>query len=562
MRPHKDRHFFNIMASSKRPIANASGSEAKRARLRGHEYDVELSGETYVNVDLLFQCAELKDYFAKRYKRSAKHFICEEDLHVVFVSKRNVENDELELKTSYSSRTDVRLVKKNAHVERIIATAKENSHALAPPVLVDKDLSFFVNKAGTLHQVEMRGERTMDGIYFKAKDVGVVFESRRLPEIIQRDDITYRESIDFVRFALHNSTPGGNLQPIPSDTSDEGHPRDSDTPPQERVPKRTYNQSQEIFLTFSGLMHALHNTRSPVAEEFRGWVYKQVFTLAYGTVTQKKEMLQTLCKIDKSFLQAFMKLVPSNLACIYLVDTTMREGDAKVYKFGRSGKIKNRFYDHHNAFGAGTLLDTVIFVPADALSEAETILRKSLIPEIQFRYDTTRELVTLTDVNRKAVRTIMQTIADKYNGSMAIQASKHEEEIKDLKHAHMVEVGDLKHARATEVSDLKHARATEVSDLKHASTTEVGDLKCTFELRVKDLERIVEVFERRMETEALRLENAKLVAASEAALAAGRNDALQKTNDVLQKTNDVLQKTTDAYIARIRELEERSRTVN
>lgn len=56
-----------------------------------------------------------------------------------------------------------------------------------------------------------------------------------------------------------------------------------------------------------------------------------------------------------------MKLVPNDLACIYLVDTTMRERKSKVYEFGRSGKIKDRFYNHSNAFGPGTLLDTVIF---------------------------------------------------------------------------------------------------------------------------------------------------------------------------------------------------------
>lgn len=117
----------------------------------------------------------------------------------------------------------------------------------------------------------------------------------------------------------------------------------------------------------------------------------------------------------------------NDLACIYLVDTTMRDGDATVYKFGRSGKIKDRFYDHHFTFGAGTLLDTIIFVPGDKLSETETILRNSVSKENQFRYDKAEELVILDNADYNAVRTIMQTIADKYNGSMTIQVSKHVE---------------------------------------------------------------------------------------------------------------------------------------
>lgn len=52
-------------------------------------------------------------------------------------------------------------------------------------------------------------------------------------------------------------------------------------------------------------------------------------------------MLATLCKIDKAFLKAFVKLVLNDLACIYLVDTMIRDGYATVYKFGRSGNISN-----------------------------------------------------------------------------------------------------------------------------------------------------------------------------------------------------------------------------
>ena len=53
-------------------------------------------------------------------------------------------------------------------------------------------------------------------------------------------------------------------------------------------------QSKEMFLTFTGFMHALHVTQYDVANEFRDWVEEQVCTLAYGTAKQKKEMKSTL----------------------------------------------------------------------------------------------------------------------------------------------------------------------------------------------------------------------------------------------------------------------------
>lgn len=183
------------MATSKRAGGNASESETKRAKLALAPYEIVVGGAIYVNVDQLFQSAEFKDFFAKR-------FIADEDLHVVFVTKMNAASGDLRVKKIYGSKTDVRLVKKDAHVERIIAIAKENPHPLAPPVLNDKDLPFFVDKADVRHQAEMRGKRTMDGIYFKAKDAATVFENPCLVDTILDGRTSYREAIDYVWFAL------------------------------------------------------------------------------------------------------------------------------------------------------------------------------------------------------------------------------------------------------------------------------------------------------------------------------------------------------------------------
>jgi chaperonin cofactor prefoldin len=190
-------------------------------------------------------------------------------------------------------------------------------------------------------------------------------------------------------------------------------------------------------------MHSLHVTRSPVADEFRDWVETNVFALAYGTATQKEDMLVTLCRVDKTFMQVLMKVSPNPLACIYLVDTAMRDGDSKVYKFGRSGNMKERLYDHTAAFGDGTVLDTAIFIPSDKLVEAEASLRKSIMKESKFTLNKAKELISLDNAGRKTLRTIMQTITDKYYGSMTIQASKHERELDDMKNMYELRIKDL-----------------------------------------------------------------------------------------------------------------------
>lgn len=82
----------------------AAEREVGTKRLRGseedgpHEYDVVLGGDAFVDVDQLFQHPRFKGFFSKRYKRSAKRFIEEEDLNVIIVSKINVEKGEMMLK--------------------------------------------------------------------------------------------------------------------------------------------------------------------------------------------------------------------------------------------------------------------------------------------------------------------------------------------------------------------------------------------------------------------------------------------------------------------------------
>ncbi|KAK1929342.1 Uncharacterized protein P3T76_015096 [Phytophthora citrophthora] len=472
---------------SKRSSVAANESETKRIKIvEPVEYEVQLGDDIYVNVDLLFQFPAFKTYLAKRYKRSVKRFIDEEKLQVVFVAKKNVKKNELKEKPLYAPKFDVRLVKKDEQIVRLLKIAKKSSYPLAPPVIKDKDLSFFVDKSGVRHQVEMRGKRTMEGIYFKAKDVGRVFESESFLDTIQHPRASYCEGIDFVWFILQHPGSSRSLQSDP----DQGHPRDSDTSLQEhdhpspQEQKRTYHNSHEVFLTFAGLMHALHSTRSPVANEFRDWVYKKVFALAYGTVEQKQEMLSTLCKVDKSFLQAFMKLIPNDLACLYLVDTTMRGDGKKVFKFGRSEKVKERFYKHSSAFGDGVILDTVIFVPSDYLSEAETLLKEALREDDHFTFNKEQELILLDTESYKSVRSIMQTIADKYNGSMAIQAEVHTREIKEQEHKYKLHAKDSEHEYKLRIKDLESM----IEVLKERIQNAVADEKAKATVLLSKLE--------------------------------------------------------------------------
>jgi hypothetical protein len=75
----------------------------------------------------------------------------------------------------------------------------------APPVLEADDLVFFKDKNGVSYQVEMRGDRTEEGIYFKVKDLSEVFQMSRLDTILQSNQSVYVDTRDYQWFRVDSN---------------------------------------------------------------------------------------------------------------------------------------------------------------------------------------------------------------------------------------------------------------------------------------------------------------------------------------------------------------------
>ncbi|KAG9414473.1 hypothetical protein AC1031_007880, partial [Aphanomyces cochlioides] len=178
-----------------------------------------------------------------QYERSVARLISEAKLEVVFVMKKDAAEHKLSPKATYSPKNDVRVVKRTDHVNELIAHARDSSLPLAPAVITDADLTFFVDEAGTQYTVEMCGARNMERIYFKAKDVGSVFGSDKFLDTVQDRRCGYDEGSDYVGFTLSNSGSSrdshSNACTIPKSTTDDKNSK--------RSTKKTYNLSREIF---------------------------------------------------------------------------------------------------------------------------------------------------------------------------------------------------------------------------------------------------------------------------------------------------------------------------
>ncbi|CAK4635894.1 unnamed protein product, partial [Aphanomyces euteiches] len=243
--------------------------------------------------------------------------------------KKDAAEHKLTPKATYSPKTDVRIVKRTGLVNELIAHTRNSSLPLVPDVIRDAGLAFFVDEARTQTSVELRGERNMERIYFKAKDVGSVFES-------------------------------------------------------------------DNFLD------------------------------------TKKTWVQQLCRVDKSFMEAFMKLVPNGIAYIYLVDTNQCEDDKRVFKFGRTTNVKDRFYSHASSFGDDCRLDTLVLVPLNILSAAKTQFKRMIADMFRCPSGNTQELLVLDTDGYNVIRECMQTVADTYNGNLALHSHILDSKVKQV----------------------------------------------------------------------------------------------------------------------------------
>jgi prophage antirepressor-like protein len=385
-----------------------------------------LEGIEYINLSCLLKTAPFAAYFAKHYK-SVKRFLEEEkDIEVFTVSKQKIAKGVFEHKEAFSSGCDLRLAKKDGKINDFIERAQSASHPMAPAILVDNDLTF-TDVLGSTHDVEMRGERTEKGIYFKVKDIGQVFGSSKLVENIQLEHTQLEENEDYVWFTI---------------------------PDNER---KKHGSSRELFFTHSGMIVAVCISKSPVAKQFRKWVSQIVFVHRYGTDEQKQELAKSL--LNKKTIDEVTKRCATDIACVYLLETSIpsrqENGITKrVYKFGYSKNVKDRMDKHVLKYGRESVIDTLIFLPVNYLSEAETKLKHTLGKKYTHEDSTETELLLLSDDERNTVRNAMRTVGETFYGETVV----HTHQLEMLKKDHELEMSNKDQVLITAKKDVEVAK--------------------------------------------------------------------------------------------------------
>ena len=170
-------------------------------------------------------------------------------------------------------------------VEEPITCVKEKEEIVeAPRLLILNENEKFKDADGNIIEIETRGERLEDKIYFKCKDVSVGFGMPNLNNNIVDKEKGYTINVDYVNFKREIRLPIGECKTT------------------------NKNYKTTLYLTYEGLLRVLFVSRNKNASIFRKWATHKLFTIQMGKEEEKVKLGTSILNIpEKTYRAVFQK---------------------------------------------------------------------------------------------------------------------------------------------------------------------------------------------------------------------------------------------------------------
>jgi hypothetical protein len=332
---------------------------------------------------------------------------CDNNIKLLEEEEKIEEKQEEEIKKNNKINKKLPIKKTEQKINKVIEEIQEENKnedevevlEKLPPLIELKDDEKFKDENNLPLDIEVRGIREHDKIYFKCADIMIAFNMLNLNSTILHKNSDYVKNIDYVVFI--------------------GLGR---------------NQSdKKLFITFEGMIKILYVSRNKKASQFRKWATKILFTHQMGTLEQKNKLVSQIKGVSYESIQELFSINARELPCVYLtafntvgklrnimnIDNKYKDDDI-VYKFGLTKSFENRKNGHKSEYkNIEKYIDMklVQFTYIDPLyiSEAENEI-KNLLEEYKIKYDNFTELIVIPNNILKIVKTIYENIGMKYSG--------------------------------------------------------------------------------------------------------------------------------------------------
>lgn len=314
-------------------------------------------------------------------------------------------------------------------IEQKIVTQDDEVKVISdlPDILQLEDNEKFKDSNGKIIEIETRGERKEDHIYFKCKDVSIAFGILNLNDSVINKRGKYTRNIDYKTFNHKNRL----------------------------VNNQSDNNKTVLYLTYSGLLRVLFVSRNTNAEAFRKWATHKLFTIQMGNSEEKMQLSADIADMPGKTFRAFMNKYMNKIPSIYLmslgtvgmlrdtfgIDKNMPD-DSIVYKYGftddmwrRTGELMTKYNKLKNV-----ILDPTMFCIIDPkyTSDAEGDIRSECNAyEVNLPSNEYKELIVLNKKQFEHVKKNYARIGRDYTGhtlELQNQITELKNEIRELNH--------------------------------------------------------------------------------------------------------------------------------
>ena len=288
----------------------------------------------------------------------------------------------------------------------------DNGIEKAPNIINLNDDEKFKDNNGNILEIETRGEREYNKIYFKVKDVATCFNMTNLYTTLIGINSGYEINKDYKYYICNNLC---NSQ--------------KNTNTNTNIKNKI---NKELYLTYTGIIRLFCISRSPNIENFQKWAFEKLFTIQMGTIDQKQQLTSHMLGVSiKAVKQVFNKNI-STIPCIYLLNLNTVDklrntfnipntfnDDMIVCKFGCSKDIESRMKDHQSTYGKLNNVDLNLlmfaYIDPQFIFDAETNI-KDYLHQYLYKYESYNELIIINPKLIKNIKNQYDMIQNKYSG--------------------------------------------------------------------------------------------------------------------------------------------------
>jgi hypothetical protein len=282
---------------------------------------------------------------------------------------------------------------------------------IAPPIIELEDHEKFRDVNGNLLEIETRGERNVDKIFFKVKDVSCAFDLKNLYNVLMNTNSLYEYGNDYIYYNTYlftNNKITNNYK------------------------LQTKKVTKKLYLTYDGILRVIYCSNSNKTKAYRKWVTNVVYTAQMGTVKQKKKLVSDILGVAASTVTEVFDVDARTLPCVYLFTLgTVKELRSSmkisnnhpdnhiVAKYGYTNDLKRRTAEHIRHYsdieGVNLKLKSYTYIDPQFTSKAETDIREHMKNlNASLKYNDEKELVAIG--NMKEIVEKYTSIGYKYMG--------------------------------------------------------------------------------------------------------------------------------------------------